>query len=96
MIAEIRPRPQLDVIEGGRDWRADEARVEVLAAFDEQIEDAERLHSMVASLAHDYQDGTRPTDLRWHRAIEFAGRIGARATAARAEYLSLTDGDSIA
>jgi hypothetical protein len=75
---------------------AEFARIEVLCAFDEQRDDAERVHALVSQLAHDYQDGTRPTDLRWHRAIEFAGRIGARATAARAEYLSLTDGDSIA
>lgn len=82
----------LRLLEGGRAARqaADEAHIELVAHFDEAIAGADAIHALVAGLAHDYQDSTQPTDLRWHEALRVIGRLGSRAAVARDEYLSLT------
>lgn len=90
-------RPAFRVIDGGSPvMRADEARIEVIAHFDEVIAAADELHAHVTALALTYEDHARPTDLRWRLTLETIGRTGARAAAARDEYLSLTDPDAAA
>lgn len=75
----------LTVLEGGRDWRADEAHVETIVFMDECVQSAEAIILAVANL---------PTPSLF--AINEAGRIAHRAAAARAELLALTTPDDAA
>ncbi len=80
MLARVGRDPFLTVIEGGTaTWRADEARVEVLAFFDEVKTAASDIVGLEAS--------ARVPSLR---IMNIAGRMGHRAMAAKAEYLTLT------
>jgi hypothetical protein len=80
-VSELTARRHLlTVIEGGRlSWRQEEARAELLAFFDEVARDAEAIQTVEAQ-------GQMPS----LRVIHLAGRIGSRASAAKAEYLELT------
>lgn len=81
MTAEaIARRTLLTVIEGGREtWRGEDARAELLAFFGEVERDAAAIQTLEAQ-------GQLPS----LRVIQLAGRMGQRASAARAEYLELT------
>jgi hypothetical protein len=75
----------LRVLEGGRSWRAADARVELLTFFGEVADDAAAIQSLEAQMA-----------VPNLRVIHLAGRIGHRATVARREYLELTSGPDAA
>ena len=96
MALHAAPTPGLIVIRGGRDWHADEAHIERIAGLDEAIEGATLAYALVSGLAADYSHENRPTDLRWSQALHAVARVGARASAAKAEILALTtpDGDA--
>ena len=82
--------PAFRVIDGGSPaMRADEARIEVIAFFDEAAAAAERLHVILTGLALDYDDRIRP-DLRFRQVLNLVGQVAARADAAKAEVLALT------
>lgn len=70
----------LTVIEGGKaTWRGEDARAELMAFFAEVERDAAAIQTLEAQ-------GQLPS----LRVIQLAGRLGQRASAARAEYLELT------
>lgn len=91
------PTYTLRVVDGGSpQMRADEAHIERIAGLDEAVTGASRVYNLVEALALDYQDGTRPTDLRWARALNEIGRIGTRARAALVEIYALSGGEPAA
>lgn len=79
------PAPALTVIEGGRQWRAEEAHVELLAFLDEAEVAAMRIIDAIAGLP-----------VPSIRAINEAGKIAWKAQQARAEYMALTTPDPAA
>lgn len=82
-------RSTFRVIDGGRDWRADEAHVEVVAAFTEQLVGLQTVYDLYTTLFMDYANG-KPTDLRWVRLAEMIGRMSQRLAKATTEYTALT------
>lgn len=87
--------PRLTVLEGGRDWRADEAHVEVLTAFGEQLAGLATAFDLFTGIAFDY-GANGPVDLRWLRLSDMFGRMSERLAKAQAEYLALVSGPEIA
>lgn len=89
--------PTLRVIDGGSPtMRRDEAKVEQIVGIDDAIAGAGIAYAIVLGLAVDHDDGSRPTDLRWRRALEAIGQIAERAGRARAEVLALGGPDGSA
>lgn len=83
MALPIEHLPKLSVIEGGRDWRIDEAHIEAIAFMDEV--------EVAVALIVDQITGLPVPSIR---AINEAHRLAHRAQLARAEMLALGPKDA--
>lgn len=75
----------LTVIDGG--WKKDEAQIEAVAFMDECALEAERIYDLLGRIEDDLGPSPYIGQGQFH-----AMRLMRRATAARIEYVGLTDG----